>query len=167
MALDSDERKIAALFAAFEEINAQVDRAGKQLTLSVGRLDPTVRQTIRDVLNEELSRVHHEVGLATAALQRMRRAADWRQLLIGTGLSALVVLVTLGGFWLFTPSPAEMTRLRAEREQLQDSIDLLARRGGRAELKNCGTSNEHLCVRVETGLGRYGDGKDYFVIRGY
>jgi hypothetical protein len=62
---------------------------------------------------------------------------------------------------------SQMSRLRTEQQQLQAAIDLLASHGGRAELRNCGTSNEHLCVRVEPGLGRFGEAKDYFVIRGY
>jgi hypothetical protein len=79
----------------------------------------------------------------------------------------LVVVITLGGFWFFTPSPDEMSRLRAERQQPQASLDLLASRGGQADLRNCGTANDHLCMRVEPKLGRFGDEKDYYVIRGY
>jgi hypothetical protein len=79
----------------------------------------------------------------------------------------LVVVITFGGFWLFTPSPDEMSRLRTEQQQLQTSIDLLASRGGRAYLRRCGAANDHLCVRVEPKLGRFGDEKDLYVIRGY
>ena len=167
MALDPEERKIAALFAAFEEINGRVDNAARRLEQSVVNLDPAVRQTVREVLAKELKAIELQVAQTTASLDRMRRAADWRQILMSGGLALLVVVITLGGFWLLTPSRDEMTRLRAEREQLQAAVDLLASRGGRADLKTCGTSTEHLCVRVEPGLGRYGDQKDYFVIRGY
>ena len=54
-----------------------------------------------------------------------------------------------------------MTRLRAERDQLQAAVDRLAERGGRAQFLKCGANNERLCVRVEPTLGRYGEGKDY------
>jgi hypothetical protein len=167
MALDPEERKIAALFAAFEDINARVDGTVGRLERAVGQLDPTVRQAVRDTYAKELVGLAEQIKKTTASLEGLRRSADWRQLLLGAGLSVLVVLVTLGGFWLFTPSATEMSRLRAEEQQLQASIDLLASHGGRAELKKCGASSEHLCVRVEPGLGRFGEGKDYFVIRGY
>ena len=167
MALDPEERKIAALFAAFEEINGRVDSAARRLEQSVVNLDPAVRQTVREVLAKELKAIELQVSQTTASLERMRRAADWRQILMGGGLATLVVVVTLGGFWMLTPSREEMTRLRAERDQLQTAVDLLASHGGRAELKTCGATTEHLCVRVDPQLGRYGEQKDYFVIRGY
>ena len=167
MALDAEERKIAALFAVFEDINARVDSAVGRLDRTVANLDPAVRQTIRDAMTKELAGLSDQVTKTTAALVALRKSADWRQLLLGAGLAALVVVITLGGFWLLTPSVGEMSRLRTEQEQLQAAIDLLASRGGRAELKNCGKSNEHLCVRVDLQLGRYGDGRDYYVMRGY
>jgi hypothetical protein len=167
MGLDPEERKIAALFAAFEDINARVEKSSREFAATISRLEPTARQTIHDTLIGELKELHQHIGQTTAQLERMRRAADWRQVLMGAGLTALVVAITLVGFWVVMPSRDELARLRSERDQLQASIDLLASRGGRAQLSKCGASGEHLCVRVEPGLGRYGEGKDYFVIRGY
>ena len=103
---------------------------------------------------------------AAAALDALRRAANWRQMLLGGALAVLVVGITLAGFWLLTPSRDELKELRAERAQLQSAIDLLASRGGRADFKICGVGNAHLCVRVEPKLGRYGEEKDYFVVKG-
>jgi len=167
MTLDPEERKIAALFAAFEDINARVDGTVGRLERAVGNLDPAVRQAVRDTYAKELVGLAEQIKKTTASLEGLRRSADWRQVMLGAGLSVLVVLITLGGFWLFTPSPGEMNRLRAEEQQLQASIDLLASHGGRADLRKCGDGNAHLCVRVEPGLGRFGEAKDYFVIRGY
>ena len=167
MALDPEERKIAALFAAFEDINTRVDGTVGRLERAVGNLDPTVRQAVRDTYAKELVGLAEQIRQTTVSLQGLRKAADWRQLLLGAGLAALVVVVTLGGFWLLTPSRDEMIRLRGERDQLQAAVEKLADHGGRAQLAKCGASNEHLCVRVEAGLGRFGEGKDYFVIRGY
>jgi hypothetical protein len=167
MALDPEERKIAALFAAFEDINARVDGTVGRLERIVGSLDPSVRQTVRDACARELAELTGQINMTTSSLERLRRSADWRQLLVGAGLSALVVLVTLFGFWLSTPSAAELTRLRAERDELQGAVDRLAERGGRAPIMKCGAGDEHLCVRVDPTLGRHGEGKDYYVIRGY
>jgi hypothetical protein len=167
MPMDAEERKIAGLFAIFEEINARVDGTVGRLERAVGNLDPTVRQAIRDTYSKELVGLADQIKKTTASLEGLRRAADWRQLLLGTGLSLFAVAITLGGFWFFTPSPAEMSRMRTERQQLQAAIDLLASHGGRADLRNCGAGNEHLCVRVEPALGRFGTERDYYVIRGY
>jgi hypothetical protein len=111
--------------------------------------------------------VEQQANEAAQALQRLRYAADWRQILIGGALAVLVAGITLGGFWMLTPSREEIIRLRAERAQLQSSIDFLASHGGRADFKTCGVSNIHLCVRVEPRFGRYGEEKDYFVLKGY
>ena len=167
MALDPEERTIAALFAAFEDINARVDGTVGRLERAVGNLGPAVRQAVRDTYAKELVGLAEQIKKTTASLEGLQRSADWRQLLLGTGLSVVVVLITLGGFWFFTPSPAEMGRLRAEREQLQAAVDQLASRGARADLKKCGASNEHLCVRIDAGFGRFGNERDYYVIRGY
>src|SRR3982074_2325259 len=113
MALDPEERKIAALFAAFEEINARVDSVVGRCERSVGNLDPNVRQTIRDAMTKELVGLSDQVKKTTASLEGLRKSADWRQLLLGTGLTVLVVVITLGGFWFLTPSPKDMSPLRA------------------------------------------------------
>ena len=88
MALDAEERKIAALFAAFEDINARVDSAVGRLDRTVGSLDPAVRQTIRDAMTKELVGLSDQVTKTTAALVALRKSADWRQLLLGAGLAA-------------------------------------------------------------------------------
>ena len=72
---------------------------------------------------------------------------------MGGALVALAIAVTLLGFWLLTPSPAEMNRLRDKRATLQANIDDLAARGVRADFKKCGAQSEHLCVRVHLTPG--------------
>jgi hypothetical protein len=47
---------------------------------------------------------------APQTLEVMRCAADWRQMLTGVALAVLVVGITLGGFWLLTPSREEFER---------------------------------------------------------
>jgi hypothetical protein len=152
----------AAQILPSRDINMRVDSAVGRLDRTVGNLDPAVRQTIRDAMAKELVGLSDQVTKTTAALAALRKSADWAQLLVGAGLALLVVVITLGGFWLFTPSVAEMSWLRKEQEQLQASIDLLASHGGRADLRKCGDGNAHLCVRVEPGLGRFREAKDHF-----
>jgi len=148
-------------------VHARVEHATRRFEQSVGDLQPAVRQTIHQVLGVELLELEQQTNQAATALEAMRRAADWRQVLLGAVRAALVSGITSGGFWLLTPSREELKQLRAERAQLQSSIDELAQRGGRADFKTCGVGNTHLCVRVEPRFGRYGEEKDYYVVRGY
>ena len=165
--MDGEERKIAILYAAFEEINAGLKAAQARLEQSIHNVGPMAGQMVKLAMTEELSAVRSEVDQTTAALGRLRRAADWRMALIGGAIVIAAVAVTLAGFWVLTPGREEMHALRAERQQLQAGVDALAARGGRADLKTCGPQNEHLCVRVVPAIGRYGIERDYFVIKGY
>ena len=167
MALDPEERKIAALFAAFEEINGRVDKAVSRFERAVGGVDSAARQSVREAVTQELAGLSDQIQMTTASLHGLRKAADWRQLLLGVGLSLVVVALTFLGSWLYLPSSAEMSRLRADERQLQASIDQLGSHGGRSQLMPCGASKEHLCVRVDPALGRYGETHDYFVVHGY
>ena len=63
------------------------------------------------------------------------------------------------------PTPAEIARLRTERDELESNIAVLNQRGARADLRRCGT--EHLCVRVDLKAPRYGESSDYLIIKGY
>jgi hypothetical protein len=167
MALGPDERKIAALFAAFEEINGRVDKVVGRFEQAVCGVDSAVRQSVREAVVQEVGGLSDHVMKAKASLEGLHRAANWRQLLHGAGWSVIAVLLAFFASWLYLPSSGEMSRLRAERQQLQASIDQLASRGGRSQLMPCGASNEHLCVRVDSALGRYGETHDYFVVHGY
>jgi hypothetical protein len=167
MALDPEERKIAALFAAFEEINGRVDKAVGRFERAVGGVDSVVRQSVREAVSHEVGALSDHVMKAKASLEDLLRAADWRQLLHGAGWSVTAVLLAFFASWLYLPSSTELSRLRAEERQLQASIDQLASHGGRSQLMPCGASKEHLCVRVDPALGRYGETHDYFVVHGY
>ena len=68
---------------------------------------------------------------------------------------------------MLTPGRQEINDLRAERQQLQATVDRLHSQGGNADLKTCGPRNEHLCVRVVPLLGRHGEERDYFVMKRY
>jgi hypothetical protein len=167
MALDPEERKIAALFAAFEEINGRLDKAVGRFERAVGGVDPAVRQSVREAAVQEFAGLSDQAQRTIASLEDLRKAADWRQLLYGAGWSVTAVLLAFLASWLYLPSSTEMSRLRAEERQLQASIDQLGSHGGRSQLVPCGASKEHLCVRVDPALGRYGESHDYFVVHGY
>jgi hypothetical protein len=53
--------------------------------------------------------------------------------------------------WWYVPSVSEMSALRAERDQLQASIEDLSRRGGRIVMNSCGG---RLCIEASTDQGK-------------
>lgn len=59
----------------------------------------------------------------------------------------------------------ERDELKAEVAQLRSQSEEWAKRGGRAKLETCG-SIPRLCVRVDKRTA-YGEGSDYFVLKGY
>ena len=63
------------------------------------------------------------------------------------------------------PTPAEIARLRTERDELASKIAVLNQRGARADLRRCGPGRA--CVRVDLSAPRYGESSDYMVIKGY
>lgn len=165
--MDEDSLKLGLLLETAQTHQKLADALIEKLKAHTQGLEAVVRDQIQRALGEELAELERQANEAAAALAAMRRAANWRQVLLGGVLAVVVAAITLGGFWLLAPSREEILKLRAERAELQSAIDLLASRGGRADFKSCGVANAHLCVRVEPRLGRYGDDRDYFVMKGY
>jgi hypothetical protein len=93
-----------------------------------------------------------------AAALDLRRAANWRQILLGGPLAVLVTGIPMGRVL----DAHRLTRradtvLRARRDQLQSRLDLLSSRGGKADFRTCGVRATHtLCERVDPRLGRIG-----------
>jgi hypothetical protein len=63
------------------------------------------------------------------------------------GILAVVIIAV----WFYLPSKSEMKTLRAERAQLQATIEDLAKRWARIKLDNCGG---RLCVAVNIDQGQ-------------
>lgn len=165
--MDEDSLKLGLLLETAQTHQKLAEALIEKLKEHTQGIDAAVRAEVRGALAEELTHLKGKATEAAAALDSMRRAANWRQILLGGVLAVLVAGITLGGFWFLTPSREEIMKLRAERDELQSAIDQLASRGGRADLKACGVGSAHLCVRVEMRLGRYGEDRDYLVIKGY
>jgi hypothetical protein len=130
--------------------------------------EAVMREQIRRSFSEELAAVQTESARAVSALQAVQRAASARTTFWMLGLAAMTAAIAIGIGWWVLPNPSEIATLLEERDELQRPIDVLVSRGARADLKTCDAGRaQHLCVRVEPRLGRYGNEKDYFVIKGY
>ncbi len=106
-----------------------------------------------------------EVQGSVGALQRIKREANARVTLWTLGLSVISVVVALFVAWWVLPTPAEIARLRTERDELAGNIAVLNQRGARADVRRCGAGR--VCVRVDLSAPRYGESSDYLVIKGY
>jgi hypothetical protein len=153
------------------ELNSQLATATlEKLRQHVQGLDVVVRDQIRRTLLEELQPVH--AGLHTESqktvesLRRVQRAANIRVALWSVGITGMCAAVALAVAWWSLPGQAEMASLRQQRDELAAGVERLTKLGGRAELQRCGPASR-LCVRVDPAAGRFGQGSDYYVIKGY
>jgi hypothetical protein len=128
-------------------------------------LDELVREEIRRTLVEELALLGDDTREAAEALRHLKRAAGLRVLLASLGITLVASAVPLAELSWLVPSRGEIQRLRSEREALKAEIDQLAQQGGRVDLRRCGAGR--FCVRVERGAPVYGEGGDYYVVKGY
>jgi len=128
-------------------------------------LEAVARDQIRRALVDALKTVHTEAQRAAEALQRVRRAANARVTLWTLCVTGISVAIALFVAWWVLPTPAEIARLRIERDELASNVAVLNQRGARADLRRCGAG--HLCVRVDLSAPRYGESSDYLVIKGY
>jgi hypothetical protein len=64
------------------------------------------------------------------------------------------------------PSAAEVSALRARRDELRLNVAKLEQLGGHIDWRRCGDTRR-LCVRVDRKAPTYGEKADYYVIDGY
>jgi hypothetical protein len=162
--MDQDSVKLGLLIETAERHQKLAAAAITTLSEQTQGLEAMVRDQIRRAVVEEMKTVRAETQSAVEALQSVKRAANARVTLWTLGLTAISVGVALFVAWCVLPTPAEIAALRTERDELASNIAVLNQRGARADLRRCGT--RHLCVRVDMNAPRYGDQREYFVIRG-
>jgi hypothetical protein len=141
------------------------ETAIEKLSQHTQSMEGAVRDQIQRALVDALKTVHTEAQRAVEALQRIKREANVRVTLWTLGLTVISVATALFIAWWVLPTPAEIARLRTERDELASNIAVLNQRGARADLRRCGAGR--VCVRVELGAPRYGESSDYMVIKGY
>jgi len=122
----------------------------------------------------ELAGVTEQAGQAETALRGVVRWASWW--LLGWMVAAIGALVLLG--WLastavlwwdtgaIAAARATKAQLAAEVAQIQANRDDWAKRGMLGKLERCGPKARP-CIRVDEGVGTFGERADYRVILGY
>jgi malate synthase len=167
--MDEETMKLGLLMETAQTHQKLAEALIEKLQSHTQGLDAIVRDQIRRTLLEQLQGLHAESQRTAEALRSAQRQIQTRTLVRTVammGLSALVTLaIALGVAWYVLPSRTDIEALRAEREGLASNVAQLEQHGARADLRRCG--GEHLCVRVDLSAPRFGQQRDYFVIRGY
>ncbi|MGH8306486.1 MAG: hypothetical protein ACRETG_12845 [Steroidobacteraceae bacterium] len=163
--MDQDNIKLGLLIEAAQTHQRLAEAAIEKLNEHAQGLGAVMRDHIRCAVAEEMKMVQAETQGAVQALQTVKRAANARSAFWTLGVSATAAAIALFVAWWVLPTPAEITTLRTERDELASNIAILNQRGARADLRRCGTGR--LCVRVDLKAPRYGESTDYLVIRGY
>jgi hypothetical protein len=163
--MDQDSVKLGLLMETAQTHQKLAETAIDKLSQHTQSLEVVARDQIQRALVEALKTVHTEAQRAVEALQRIKREANARVTLWTLGLTVNSVAIALFVAWCVLPTPAEITRLRTERDELASNIAVLGQRGARADLRRCGAAR--MCVRVDLRAPRYGEGSDYMVIKGY
>jgi hypothetical protein len=164
--MDENTIKVGLLMEAAQAQQALADTALEKLNAHTRELDTVVRDEIRHTLVEELQIVGNESRRAAEALRSLGRSVNLRVAFWSLGLTLLCTAIPLFATWYFLPSQAELTNLRAQREELMSSLARLEQRGARVDLRRCGGTTR-LCVRVDRKAPIFGDNGDYFVVKGY
>jgi hypothetical protein len=160
-----DSVKLGLLMESAERHQKLAEAAIGKLNEQTQDLQAVVRDQIRHAVVEEMKNVRAETQSAVESLQRVKRAANARVTLWTLGLTSISAGVALFVAWCVLPTPAEIAKLRIERDELASNLAVLDQLGARADVRRCGTA--HLCVRVDLKAPRYGVSSDYLILRGY
>jgi len=163
--MDQDSVKLGLLMETAQTHQRLAEAAIKKLSEHTQALEAVARDQIQRTLVDALKTVHTEAQRAVEALQNIKREANARVTLWTLGLTVISAAIALFITWWVLPTPAEIARLRTERDELSSNLAVLNQRGARADLRRCGKGQ--LCVRVDLSAPRYGESSDYMVIKGY
>jgi hypothetical protein len=105
---------------------------------------------------------------AASRAELAARRLGWKTVGIVASGSFAAVLGVLSVGWYITPSPSEITALRADKAVLEANLADLERRGGRIKLTTCGKTHGRLCTEVDESAGSFGEsGRSFRVLKGY
>jgi hypothetical protein len=163
--MDQDSVKLGLLMETAQTHQRLAETAIEKLSQQTQSLEAAVRDQIQRALVDALKTVHAEAQRAVEALRRMKREANARVTLWTLALTVTSAAIALFIAWWVLPTPAEIARLRTERDELANNLAALNQHGARADLRRCGAGR--VCVRVDLSAPRYGASADYMVIKGY
>lgn len=145
--MDDDARKIGMLIAAFDAEHARLQSVIEALSRSGTQLRLEVKSAAREAVDTALAGLHPHIERAGQTLVDIQRFSLWRAAWQHVMVAAVAILVTLLAVWWYVPAAAEIAERRAERDQLQATINELMSKGGRLKTSACG-DQKRLCVLI-------------------
>jgi hypothetical protein len=138
------------LIAAFDAEHERLKIAIGALQKVGGQLSIEVKSAAQGAVNAALSGLNAEVQKASHTLVDMQRLSLWRAALQHLVVAVVAIATTLFAVWWYVPPAAEIAALRAERDQLQASVEELSNGGGRLKHSMCGAPGDpkRFCVLV-------------------
>ncbi len=165
-AMDGATLQVGLLMESAQVHQRSAEEQLEKLRAHMQDLDGVVRDEIRRTLTDELQMLSAESKRASAALQKLKRAASLRGILYSILMAVLSTGIPVAVMRWTLPSGAEVAALRLRRDALAASVATLESRGGRVDWRRCGAT-ARLCVRVDRGAPGYGEKADYYVVAGY
>ena len=164
--MDETAMKLGLLMEAAHTNQKAAESSLRKLRSATAELAEVVREEVRRAAVAELQSLAADSNRASQALREVRRAANLRVLVWSVCVTTVCSMIPLGLACWIIPSPAEISALRARHDELLTRIANLEQRGGRIDLRRCGTG-ARLCVRVDRKAPTFGEQSDYLVVRGY
>jgi hypothetical protein len=145
--MDDETRKIGMLIAAFDAEHERLKIAILGLQKVGGQLAGEVGSAAQGAMAKALAQLNADVEKASQTLVDLQGLSLWRAALQHVIVAVVAIATTLLAVWWYVPPAAEIAERRAEREQLQASIDELVSKGGRLKTSVCG-DQKRLCVMI-------------------
>jgi Na+-transporting NADH:ubiquinone oxidoreductase subunit NqrB len=164
--LDPDTMKLGLMMETAQTQQRLTASTLKQLKAHTQELDNIVREQIRRTLTDEFGALIEEAEHAIQLLRGLKQATRWQFASWTILATVLVGAISMLCVWCLVPSSAQISALRTRQQQLIAAIDALEQRGGRIDLRRCGSS-DRWCVRVDRQAPTYGEQSDYYVVKGY
>jgi hypothetical protein len=171
--MDEEQKDfIAALMDKADEDQERASQVITQLEAVSERLQQEVREAAATGMQEALQGLHGGIERARNVVVDLQRFSLWRAAWQHVIVSVVTIAIALLAVRWYVPQPDEMKALRAERDQLQASIEDLTERGGHIQLSSCGNpgNKKRLCVLVDPAAGKFGNaqsGELYMIAKGY
>lgn len=146
------------------------DAVAASVTESLAGASEAAAKALGEAAKPVIGRLESVVRAASSAEGKLNGAVaafGWKWAMVAGGAAAGGILTVLLVAWISVGwQRHQVETLSAEVAELQATADSLAKRGGRADLTTCG-EKKRLCVRVDNNREAYGDGRDYFILKGY
>jgi hypothetical protein len=133
-------------------------------------LKKEVSSSAKGAVQAALKDLNADIENASRVLADLQGLSLWRASLQHLAVAVVAMAIALLGVWWYVPSQSDIAARRAERDELQASIDDLTKRGAKMKTIGCGPKSR-VCVLVDRAAGTFGvaGNKDdvYMIVKGY